>query len=144
MQTSKIYNDISYTYKQMNISTTHPQTDAQIYAQKVQCLFLFLRHSFFAWVHYPAHRQSRVNVCVADDERITLPLRGRTSFHSCPPPSFTPFYSAPAGIFFFSSGEMSDLFHHPEHRGWTLPHIHQTSVKLKKKKSTSFLNLKFM
>ena len=41
-----------------------------------------------------------------------------------------PLDSVPAGISLFSSGEMSDLFHHPSHRGWTLPSVHPTSVKL--------------
>lgn len=71
------------------------------------------------------HTAGADRVCVADDERITLALRGRTSFRSCPPLVFAPLHTVPTGISFFSSGEMSDLFHHPEHRGWTLPHIHQ-------------------
>lgn len=41
-----------------------------------------------------------------------------------------PLESVPAGISFFSSEEMSDLFHHPSHKDWTLPSIHRTSVKL--------------
>lgn len=51
-----------------------------------------------------------------------------------------PLLSVPAGISLFSSGEMSDLFHHPSHRGRPQPCIHPTSVKLHK--SASFLDIR--
>lgn len=92
-------------------STACLQTYAQMHTQKVQCLFLFLRHSsFFAWVHYPV-RSWR------SEDNVT-PQGSHLSPFS-PSSLIPPHYSVPAGISLFSSGEMSDLFHHLSHRSWT-------------------------
>lgn len=126
----------------MHVSTTHAQADTQ----ELQCLFLFLRYSsFFAWVNPSAHRQENPSMCVSvcvRSWRSENNVTPKGSHHSPFSPSslIPPLCSVPAGISLFSSGEMSDLFHHPSHRGWTVPSIHSTSVK--HHKSASFLYIR--
>lgn len=117
-----------------------------MHTSEVQCLFLFLRHSsFFAWVHHPAHRQRILVwvlcmcVCKSWGSENNVTPKGSHLSSFLPSSLIPPLESAPAGISFFSSEEMSDLFHHRSHKDWTVASL-PTSVKLHA--LASFLTIK--